>query len=97
MARKRNANARRQKKLKEVQQRKQRHQQKAKATHASEIRKLFKWLLPANQIFRELKLHGNTTWAPITLVCLALCWAWAENKLATDAFTYGSGRSCIHG
>ena len=60
MARKRNANARRQKKLKEVQQRKQRHQQKAKATHASEIRQIFQWLLPANRIFRELKLHGNT-------------------------------------
>ncbi len=52
MARKPNANARRKKKLKEEQQRKQRHQKKAKATHASEIRKLFKWLLPDNRIFR---------------------------------------------
>lgn len=85
-----NANARRQKKLKEEQQRKQKHRQKQKATHASEIRKLFKWLLPANRIFHELKLHGNTTWTPITLVCLALCWAWAEKKYVTDAFDYGS-------
>lgn len=89
MARKRNANSRRQKKLRE-EQRIQQHRRKAKATHASEMRKLFTWLLPVNRIFHEMKRHGKTTWTPVTLVCLALCWSWAEQKYVTDAFDYGS-------
>lgn len=62
MARKPNANVRRRVKLKEERQRKLIHRQKAKVTHGSEIQKLFRWLLPDNQIFREMKRHGNTTW-----------------------------------
>jgi hypothetical protein len=38
----------------------------------------------------KLKRHGNTTWTPLTLVWLALCWAWAGQKYVTDAFVYSS-------
>jgi len=90
MARKRNAKARRQEKLKKEENRKARKRGEPTATNESEIRKLLQWLLPCDSIFRGLKLHGNTTWLPGTLICLALCWAWSENKCVTDAFDYGS-------
>jgi hypothetical protein len=44
------------------------------------------WFLPDDGIFADLKFHGNTTWSPRHLVCLALCWAWAECVNVTDAF-----------
>lgn len=62
----------------------------AAATNRVEVRSLLQWLLPDAHIFRELKPHGNTTWQAGSLVCLALCWAWAEQKLVTAAFAYGS-------
>ncbi len=56
-------------------------------TNAEQLSSLFEWLLPRDGIFAGLKLHGNTTWLPRCLVCLAVCWAWAETRNVTDAFT----------
>ncbi|MFO0869708.1 MAG: transposase [Pirellulales bacterium] len=50
------------------------------------MKELLRWFVPDAGIFAELTLHGNTKWLPTPLVCLALCWAWAEAKHVTDAF-----------
>lgn len=55
-------------------------------SHAQQLQKLQKWLLPGDGIFADLGLHGNTNWTPAALVWLALCWGWAESKNVTDAF-----------
>lgn len=57
-------------------------------TNAEQLRSLLEWLLPCDGIFTGLRLHGNTTWLPRCLVCLAVCWAWAETRNVTDAFTH---------
>ncbi|HSG69579.1 MAG TPA: transposase [Planctomycetaceae bacterium] len=55
-------------------------------SNARALEKLREWLLPKDQIFAGLKLHGNTDWSPANLVWLALCWAWEESRNLTDAF-----------
>ncbi len=57
-------------------------------TNVEQLRSLLEWLLPCDGIFAGLKLHGNTRWLPRCLVCLAVCWAWAETRNVTDAFTH---------
>lgn len=47
---------------------------------------LFDWFLGGDPIFSKLKLHGNISWAPERLVCLALLWAWSESRHVTDAY-----------
>ena len=56
-------------------------------TNSDQLRSLLEWLLPHDGIFTGLRLHGNTTWLPKCLVVLAVCWAWAETRNVTDAFT----------
>ncbi len=55
-------------------------------SNAEQLNVLLRWFLPNADIFAGLKLHGNANWLPTSLVCLALCWAWAENRHVTDAF-----------
>jgi hypothetical protein len=43
--------------------------------------------LPNDNIFAQVKFHGNTSWQPRHLVWLALCWSWAEAQTATECFT----------
>jgi Transposase DDE domain len=62
--------------------------QSAGATHGDSLLTLLKWFLPDDGIFAKLKFHGNTSWLPLSLVWLGLCWAWAESRNVTDAFTY---------
>jgi hypothetical protein len=50
----------------------------------------FAWLLPDAGIFAKVRFHGNVSWAASSLVVLALCWAWAEARFVTDAFTDGA-------
>ena len=89
MARKANSKTRRGNKSKRKNGRKSAQRRRAKETNADHFRKMLDWFLPNDGIFGHLKLHGNTSWLPRTLVCLALCWSWAENKCVTDSFTYG--------
>jgi len=56
------------------------------------MNRMRKWLLPNDNIFTSLRLHGNTSWVPNALVWLALCWAWAESKNVTDAFDTAVGQ-----
>ncbi len=88
MARKANSKTRRGNKSKRKNGRKSAQRRRAKETNADHFRKMLDWFLPNDGIFGHLKLHGNTSWLPRTLVCLALCWSWAENKCVTDSFTY---------
>jgi len=57
------------------------------ATNADDLKSMIQWLLPTDAIFNDIKLHGNSSWVPRTLVTLVLCWTWAENRYLTDAFT----------
>jgi hypothetical protein len=57
-----------------------------RATNAEQFKGLIEWLLPRERIFASLGLHGNTKWTPTALICLALCWGWAEPMNVTDAF-----------
>jgi len=92
MARRNTAEARRRRKAKKETEnvRRKKREESQRKTHEYEFRKRLDWLLPTDGIFASLKQHGNTRWLFRTLVCLALCWAWAENKNAVDSFTYGS-------
>ena len=91
MDRRNNSELRRRKaKKKKEQTRKAARSEAQGKTHRHEFLKLLEWLLPAECTFASLKRHGNTKWWFQTLVFLALCWAWAENKGAVDSFTYGS-------
>lgn len=47
---------------------------------------MLEWFLSDGGIFSKVKLHGNTSWLPKSLVGLALCWAWSESRNLTDAF-----------
>ena len=79
------ARRRRKTKKEKEQARRTARQELQRKTHAEEFRKRLKWLLPTEGIFAGLKRHGNTKWLFSTLVFLALCWAWAENKGAVDS------------
>lgn len=56
-------------------------------THKEHLTTLLKWFLPDEGIFSHLKLHGNTTWAPGSLVWLAMFWVWCGSGNVTDRFT----------
>ncbi len=43
------------------------------------------WILNAG-IFKELSLHGNTSWEPVQLVSLALLWVCSSRPTLQDAF-----------
>jgi hypothetical protein len=64
-----------------------RRQNSASTTNGESLLALLKWFLPDGGIFANLKFHGNTRWSPVSLVWLALCWAWSESRNVTDAFT----------
>ncbi len=60
---------------------------RTRVSNAVELKRLRRWLLPDGGRFADFRLHGNTTWDPVDLVWLALCWAWSEARNLTDAFT----------
>src|SRR6476660_5559285 len=62
-----------------------------RVSHQESLVALWNWLLPDEGIFAKVKLHGNTTWLPRSLVWLALCWAWSESHNLTDAFIEAAG------
>ena len=67
--------------------RNRRRSSRRRVSHGDQLRWLGSWFLPDAEIFSNLGLHGNTTWKPLALVWLALCWSWSECRNVTDAFT----------
>ena len=64
-----------------------RRQANAPTTNNDNLQALRDWLLPDGSIFSTIRFHGNSKWAPVCLVWMALCWAWCESRNVTDAFT----------
>ena len=79
------------KESKRAKKRRQQVRNSHQTTNKESLAALLDWLLPDQRIFSKIKLHGNTTWLPMSLVCLALCWAWSESRNLTDAFTEAVG------
>lgn len=60
--------------------------------NASQIRDALSWLLNPG-IFEGFVFHGNTSWAPVELVVLALLWIWSDRPKLTDAFDEARSQS----
>jgi hypothetical protein len=69
-------------------------ERKNPTTNKDSLNKLREWFLPNEEIFSQIKRHGNIKWAPVWLVWLALCWAWVETANLTNAFT--EALDCCH-
>ena len=67
--------------------RRSRQQNTGEVTNGESLLALHKWFLADGSIFAHFKFHGNTSWSPLGLVWLALCWGWSEPRNVTDAFT----------
>ena len=63
----------------------------SRAPNKESLTAMLDWFLSGGDIFSKVKLHGNTSWLPRSLVWLALCWAWSESRNLTDAFTEAVG------
>jgi hypothetical protein len=59
---------------------------KTPASHNQSLQSLRDWFLPDDSIFSRIRFHGNSSWTPLRLVWLALCWAWCDARNVTDAF-----------
>lgn len=57
----------------------------APATYGDVLRRALAWVLRPD-IFKNLPQHGNTSWAPLQLVSLAVLWVWSDQARLTDAF-----------
>jgi len=55
-------------------------------TNGNHLGELMRWLLPNDDIFAEIKFHGNAKWRASDLIVHALSWAMSESKNVTDAF-----------
>jgi hypothetical protein len=56
-------------------------------TNGGDLQRALAWVL-SDDIFDEVKLHGNVTWTAISLVRLAVFWAWSpESSLVAAADT----------
>lgn len=58
-------------------------------THATQgdlLRRAINWVLGDKEMFADLKVHGNTSWAPKYLVALAVLASWSDGARMTDAF-----------
>lgn len=58
-------------------------------TQAQQIKRAIDWCLDDN-MFANLSLHGNTTWAPRMLVSLMILTAWGTESRMTDSFSEAS-------
>jgi len=67
-------------------------------TNGDALRRAVEWILN-NDIFRDLKFHGNVKWTGFGLVCLAIFWVWnpdsslvaaAQRAIETVTSIFGS-------
>ena len=51
------------------------------------LQRALAWIINED-IFSEVRLHGNTTWAVSHLVVLAVLWVWSDKATLTGAFDH---------
>ena len=56
------------------------------AINGETLRKAVAWAIDEN-IFANLKFHGNTSWATSQLLSLTIVWVWSDKATLTRAFT----------
>lgn len=58
---------------------------RATSTNGDDLRRALDWIV-TDQIFSDLRLHGNTGWSGVALVRLAVFWVWSsESSLVAAA------------
>ena len=72
-------------------------------TNGDDLRRAIKWIL-IDDIFANVRLHGNVKWKPLALVCLAIFWVWssqpglveaAKDAIATVAKLFGNNAVAV--
>lgn len=66
--------------------RRDRRPSKSLSQNKTELKALFKWLLPMASLFAMGRFHGNIRWKPEQLVIQAIVWAFQESRSITEAF-----------
>lgn len=61
----------------------------SKTSQGQQIKRAIDWCLN-DQIFAEVKLHGNINWAPRLLIALIILTAWGTEVNVTDSFSEAS-------
>jgi len=56
------------------------------------LQRALAWIINEG-IFSSLSMHGNTSWAPVHLVALAVLWVWSDKSTLTGAFTHAKERA----
>lgn len=73
-------------------------------TNGDDLRRAINWIL-GDDIFTNVRLHGNVKWKPSALVCLAIFWVWssqpglveaAKDAIATVAKLFGSSAVAVN-
>jgi hypothetical protein len=53
-------------------------------TNGDDLRRAINWIL-IDDIFANVRLHGNVKWKPVALVCLAIFWVWSSQPGLVEA------------
>jgi Transposase DDE domain len=53
-------------------------------TNGDDLRRALNWIV-SDDIFADLRLHGNVKWKPLALVCLAIIWVWSSQPGLVEA------------
>ena len=63
---------------------KDRVQSVSSGTNGADLKRALSWLLQEN-IFQDVRLHGNVSWTPAALVRLAVFWVWSADSSLVSA------------
>ena len=58
-----------------------------KFTHGDLLRRALTWVFN-DDMFADMRLHGNIKWKPKQLVILAVLWVWSGKSTLTRAFDH---------
>jgi hypothetical protein len=53
-------------------------------TNGDDLRRALNWIV-VDDIFADVRLHGNVKWKPLALVCLAIFWVWSSQPGLVEA------------
>src|SRR5579871_4563262 len=63
---------------------KQRSKQTRQRTHGDDLQRALHWIV-TDDIFAQVRLHGNVKWLPVALVRLAIFWVWSPEPGLVEA------------